>query len=123
MGAPAPGTQEAPPVETIKEAPKKSVQGITSENQAHLVVELPANAKLYVDDHLMKSTSNRRSFVTPDLQLGQAYYYILRAEVERDGKTLAQSRRVTVRAGQSSEISFADMGEQSTTRAVARTDR
>jgi uncharacterized protein (TIGR03000 family) len=103
--------------------PKKAALRDAADNQAHLVVELPANAKLYVDDHLMKSTSTRRTFVTPELQPGQTYFYVLRAEVDRDGKTVSQSKRVTVRAGQLVQASFDTTEEVTTARADAEVGR
>jgi uncharacterized protein (TIGR03000 family) len=107
--------------EQLETPPKKAAQ--LFDNQARLVVALPANAKLYVDDNLTKSTSSRRSFVTPELQPGQSYFYVLRAEVDRDGKTVAQSKKVTVRAGQTVETSFLDMGTEATTRVAVGSDR
>jgi uncharacterized protein (TIGR03000 family) len=77
--------------------------------RARLIVEVPSDARLYVDDHLMKSTTEKRVFTTPQLRRGQTYYYILRAEVTRDGKPISESRRVTLRAGQSVRASFHDM--------------
>jgi uncharacterized protein (TIGR03000 family) len=106
-----------------KDQPPKPEGSSRQDGQARLIVELPENAKLYVDDHLMKSASNRRSFITPELQAGQTYFYILRAEVDRDGKTVAQSKRVTLRAGQLVETSFVNMQAESTAQADARTER
>jgi uncharacterized protein (TIGR03000 family) len=74
-----------------------------------LIVELPADAKLYVDDHPMKTTSERRVFSTPSLEPGQTYYYILRAEVIRDGKTATDTKRVLVHAGDVIEASFRNL--------------
>jgi uncharacterized protein (TIGR03000 family) len=79
------------------------------ETPARLVVELPADAKLFVDDQLMKTSSARRIFNTPALQVGQTYYYILRAEVEIDGKPVAETKRVLVRAGEEVKANFAEL--------------
>jgi uncharacterized protein (TIGR03000 family) len=81
----------------------------TEEVRASLVVELPADAKLFVDGQAMKTTSPTRRFVTPPLQRGQAYFYDLRAEVVRDGQTLTQSRRVIVRPGEDARATFTDL--------------
>jgi uncharacterized protein (TIGR03000 family) len=70
-----------------------------SPRQATVVVHLPADAKLYVDGKRANLTSKTRSFVTPELQKGQDYYYTVKAEVRRDGVTKEQSERVFVRAG------------------------
>jgi uncharacterized protein (TIGR03000 family) len=70
-----------------------------SPRQATVVVHLPADAKLYVDGKKANLTSKIRSFVTPELQKDQDYYYTVKAEVRRDGVTTEQSQRVFVRAG------------------------
>lgn len=92
-------------------------------NTAHLTVELPVDAKLFVDDQPMKTQSAQRTFRTPELQRGQAYYYVLRAEVVRDGQVYKDTARVVVRAGDEARASFADLGKQATAQAVLRTDR
>jgi uncharacterized protein (TIGR03000 family) len=75
-----------------------------------LVVQLPADAKLYVDDQLTKTEGQaERTFSTPSLERGRDYYYILKAEVVRDGQTTSDSRRVIVRAGEEARASFGDM--------------
>lgn len=96
-----PGAPTMPPAGgDVLPAPKPS--GSSEANvvpRAKLVVELPADANLYIDDQLMKTTSERRTFNTPVLDKGQTYYYELKAEVMRDGKAVTQTRRVTLRAG------------------------
>jgi uncharacterized protein (TIGR03000 family) len=79
-----------------------------------MVVELPADAKLYVDDQLMKTGSDRREFKTPVLEAGQTYFYILRAEVTRDGKSFTETKRVTVRAGDEIRASFSELPASAT---------
>jgi uncharacterized protein (TIGR03000 family) len=77
-------------------------------NQATVVVQVPESAQLYVDDHRVTQTSATRTFVTPALQPGTTYYYNLRAESVRDGKTVAATKRVTVRAGETTRVAFTD---------------
>ncbi len=98
-------------------APKKEDKKSASLSQARLIVELPADAKLYVDDRLMQTTSERRVFNSPRLEQGQTYYYILRAEVVRDGQTLSDTKRVLVHAGEVIQASFRDL-----TASVAQTE-
>ncbi len=57
----------------------------------------------------MKTTSERRTFNTPVLEDGQAYYYELRAEVVRDGKPVTVTKRVTLKAGDVVRARFGDM--------------
>src|SRR6516164_8001297 len=80
-GSPAPAQQMAPAQPETIAPPKK--EGATwrmpSPTSARLIVELPENAKLFVDDQPMKTISAKRAFRTPTLEPGQAYYYMLRA--------------------------------------------
>lgn len=81
-------------------------------NRARLVVEVPEDARLYIDDHLMKSTSTRRVYTTPALQKGETYYYDVRVEVTRDGKTYTDRKQVIIKPGQDYQESFADLGRR-----------
>ena len=57
----------------------------------------------------MKASSERRTFKTPALEVGEAYYYILTAEVVRDGAKQTQTKRIVVRAGETATAAFTDM--------------
>jgi uncharacterized protein (TIGR03000 family) len=76
---------------------------------AHVVVKLPEEARLFVDDTACPLTSATRAFDTPELRPGQAYYYTLKAEVTRDGRAVTESKRVTVRAGEETVVEFGDL--------------
>jgi uncharacterized protein (TIGR03000 family) len=121
--APAVAPAAPPQGEPLKVEPKKATQLDSVDSRAHLVVTLPEKAKLYVDENLMKSGATRRSFVTPELQPGSAYYYDVRVEVERDGKPVTQSKRIVVRAGQNIEASFVNMAQEATAVADAGIER
>src|SRR5262249_11956158 len=99
----------APAGEPVPAPKKEKKEGEVSARPAKVVVELPADAKLFIDDQAMKATSERRSFNTPTLQPGQAYYYEGRAQVERDGKTYSETKRVIVRAGETARASFPEL--------------
>ena len=71
----------------------------------------------------MKTASASRTFNTPALDEGQLYYYMLRAEVARDGKTLTQTKRVIVKAGERIRASFDELDARARTEAVAATRR
>lgn len=75
--------------------------------KASVVVSLPADAKLIANDQVMRATSGHREFVTPALEQGKTYSYTLKMIVERDGKTLEESKRILVRAGERTEVNFA----------------
>ncbi len=73
---------------------------------ATLLVTLPADAKLFVDDALTSQTTAVRVFSTPPLARGWVYPYTLRAEVVRDGVRVTTSQRVRVRAGAESRVTI-----------------
>jgi uncharacterized protein (TIGR03000 family) len=65
-----------------------------------VIVQVPVDATLIVDDQPTKANSSAtRSFSTPELMPGEEYFYDLKAEVVRDGKTVSETRRILVRAG------------------------
>jgi uncharacterized protein (TIGR03000 family) len=71
-----------------------------------LTVSLPADAKLYVNDHSTRSTGPLRQFASSSLVAGRVYPYELRAEWQEDGQTVTQSRTVYLRAGSRMQIAF-----------------
>ena len=100
-GAPAGAPEAAPP--PAKGGDKKDEVSAT---RAKLIVEVPADAKLYIDDQLMKTPSTRRVYSTPDLERGQAYYYMVKVEVVRDGQKQTETKRVILRAGEEVRADF-----------------
>jgi uncharacterized protein (TIGR03000 family) len=112
-GGAASGATTTPPGEPLPYPPEgsksKSKEESRLSNRAKLVVELPPGAKLFIDDKPMKSSSGVRSFNTPDLEPGQAYYYMVRVETVRDSKPVSETRRVIVRAGQVARADFKDL--------------
>jgi uncharacterized protein (TIGR03000 family) len=81
--------------------------GASEPAPARLLVVLPANATLRVDDYLTRSTSSVRQFETPVLAPGQDYHYTLTAEIDLDGARVSHSQRIRVRAGELSRAIIA----------------
>ena len=112
--APKAETPAAPKVEPKvepgldKPAPEKKPE--EKPTAAELRVELPADAVLYAAGVATRQTGPVRAFRTPALAAGRDYYYELRAEVVRDGKTLSRTRRVVVRAGDTNVVQFDEPG-------------
>jgi uncharacterized protein (TIGR03000 family) len=88
-------------------APAATAVAKAADNQATVVVQLPPDARMWVDGKPADLTSATRSFVTPALESGRDYYYTIKAEASRSG--LAQTARVIVRAGQFSRVDFGDL--------------
>jgi uncharacterized protein (TIGR03000 family) len=75
-----------------------------------LTVQIPTDARLYVDEQLVKNAaSSQRTFKTPQLEPGHTYFYELKAEIIREGKPVTQSKRVLVKAGQNLMVTFSGL--------------
>ena len=51
----------------------------------------------------------RQTFVTPDLEPGQTYTYIFKAEMDRDGQKVTRTKRIRVQVGLKTEVDFSDL--------------
>jgi uncharacterized protein (TIGR03000 family) len=79
---------------------------VAATSPARVIVKLPAQARLWVDQVPCPLEGTVRAFDTPELQPGQRYFYTLRMEVERNGQRVQESRRVPFVAGQRVEVDF-----------------
>lgn len=82
---------------------------MSTSNTARITVTLPAQARLYVDNVPCPLNSGERAFNTPALQPGQRYYYTLRVELDQDGDTITDSRRVLMAAGENIRVDFSSI--------------
>jgi uncharacterized protein (TIGR03000 family) len=71
-----------------------------------LAVSVPQEAKVYVNGMLTKTPGAYRRYISRGLTPGLQYTYEIRAELERDGKSLSDSRLVQVRAGDTTQVAF-----------------
>jgi len=92
--------QRSQPAEDIKTA------ATSQPAPAQVTINLPADAKLFVDDVVCPLTSDTRSFSTPKLRQGQKYFYDVRAEVVRGGATVSETQRVVIEAGKQVSVTF-----------------
>jgi uncharacterized protein (TIGR03000 family) len=90
--------------------PGKEEEQVSASRRAKLIVKMPDDAKLYVDDKPVRM-SGTGSFRTPELKKGQDYFYEVRAEVVRDGKAISETRRVIVKAGTVIRADFSSLGK------------
>ncbi len=113
---PVPAPADKKPADKKKDStPKES----SVNNQAKLIVELPAEARLFIDNKSMQATGNRRVFATPSLEPGRKYYYVLRVEVIRDGQPLSDTKQVVFQAGDEIQASFANLGPPASAEKIA----
>lgn len=107
---PAATTYVTPPTSVVVEssaAPRTSAYYDPAvENQARVRVRLPAAAELQVADQRLGQTGSERDFVTPALTPGKSYYYEMTARWTDAGKPVEQTKRVTVRANETTTVEF-----------------
>jgi uncharacterized protein (TIGR03000 family) len=73
---------------------------------ATIIVTLPADATLTIDDAATTSTASPRVFTSPVLPTGKDFHYTLKAKYVRAGQPVVLSREVTVRAGQETRVNL-----------------
>jgi uncharacterized protein (TIGR03000 family) len=77
--------------------------------EAKVIVKVPADAKLFFNDHLTRQTGEIREFTTPALEPGKPFTYEIRLEVVRQGQARSRMERVTVRAGETTRVDLGRM--------------
>ncbi|MGH9677563.1 MAG: TIGR03000 domain-containing protein, partial [Candidatus Acidiferrum sp.] len=103
-GTIVPATPVTPPMKKDEKKIEKKTMAPTA--PATIIVTLPAEAKLTIDDAVTTSTSTRRVFISPELPVGREFHYTLKAEYVKDGKAIVLSKEATVRAGEETTISM-----------------
>ncbi len=73
---------------------------------ARIRVNLPEGAALYVEGRPWVFPAGRREIATPPLPTGRTHYYLLRVEIERDGRREVLTREVAFRAGEQVTVDF-----------------
>jgi len=86
-------------------------------------VSLPEGAKLLVNGNATRSTGSDRTFISRGLEAGKRYKYELRAEGEKDGKPVTETKVVYVTAGDQTSLVFGMNGaEGAESIAIGETD-
>jgi uncharacterized protein (TIGR03000 family) len=73
---------------------------------ALLVVEVPANAKIFVNGAETSSQGTVRRFLSRGLVAGKQYEFVVRMAVDRDGGPAEETQVVSLAAGSRSTVSF-----------------
>jgi uncharacterized protein (TIGR03000 family) len=102
---PAEVEEDESPAEDF-ESPILDDSALDDATRGLLLVSLPDNAKLFVNGHQTSSMGDTRRFVSTGLKSGYHYPYTVQAVIERDGKTVDQTREVKLRAGHSVRLAF-----------------
>jgi uncharacterized protein (TIGR03000 family) len=84
------------------------ISRVRADDTATVTAKVPADAKLYFDDKPTQQMGAMRTYITPELRPGKEYVYQVKVEYMRGGRTMTQTGQVTVRAGQTSRVEFAE---------------
>ncbi len=87
-------------------APKQQEEGAVSPRNSRIIVSLPADAKLFVDNVECPLPGNIRTFNTPNLDPSRVYMYTMRVELARDGQTVRDSQQITIVPGVDVQVNF-----------------
>lgn len=101
---PAPSGDVTPPPPAAGDANKATYFG--QPDSVMISVSLPEGAKLFVNGNATRSMGTDRTFVSRGLEAGKRYKYELRAEGEKDGKQISESKVVYVTAGDQTNLVF-----------------
>jgi uncharacterized protein (TIGR03000 family) len=78
-----------------------------TDNSAHLLMVVPADATIQVEGQQTSSTGTQREFVSPALTPGKRYVYTVRVHYTTDGgKEVDDVRQIRVRAGDRWRVDF-----------------
>jgi uncharacterized protein (TIGR03000 family) len=72
----------------------------------HLFVDVPEDARVFVNGRQTSSTGTQRHFTSRGLVPGSEYNFELRVETEIDGELVTETRTVAVVAGESHQLAF-----------------
>lgn len=80
-------------------------QGQKDKNaMTRLIITLPENARLTVNDEPTSKTGSERTFKTPALEAGEKYYYKMKAEYMHDGELVTVEKNIQFTAGKDREL-------------------
>lgn len=82
---------------------------------ALLVVELPKDAKIFVNGSKTAATGSVRRFLSRGLAEGKDYEYVIRMVVDRDGTVSEEMKVVSLSAGSRKSVSFTEQSLSNST--------
>jgi uncharacterized protein (TIGR03000 family) len=95
-----------PPANGAAPLPGPNESTGVSRDSVLLNVQVPADARVFVNELATRSTGSQRRYMSRGLQAGREYTYTVRAEVVRDGQTLSEVKSIQLRAGERSNLAF-----------------
>lgn len=81
-------------------------QASARDGSVTIAIQVPADAKVFINDVATSSTGEDRVYVSNGLAHGKRYRYTVRAELERDGTTIVKEESVVLTSGGRSELAM-----------------
>lgn len=111
VNAPAPAAAPAPAPDKNsglfnRSANKFASSNLIAPNEVHLTVNVPENAKVFVNGNPTTTEGAKRHFVSKDLLPNDTYRFEVKAVVEVDGKEVVQNKTAIISAGNGEELTF-----------------
>jgi uncharacterized protein (TIGR03000 family) len=104
---PASGTDAPPPPPADGAAPAlPGGSTYLNRNSVLISVNVPAEARIYVNGNPTQSTGSSRQYVSRGLVPGRQYTYEFKAEVNVNGKTVSDTQVVRLTAGEQTQVAF-----------------
>jgi uncharacterized protein (TIGR03000 family) len=103
------GSLRHPPDVVQHPAPSPLMLG---DRVAQIVVEVPADAEVWIEDQKTQQGGTSRAFVSPPLERNQLYEYRVRARWKEQGQTVEQTQRINVLAGERPTVVFPNGGKK-----------
>jgi uncharacterized protein (TIGR03000 family) len=101
---PAPAVVPDKPKEKLP-TPMKSEAPV---NTGTVVIAAPAGVQITVNGQAIALKGTEQSFVTPELEPGANYSYMVKASTVREGQTVSQTRKVMIKAGGEARVDFSE---------------
>jgi uncharacterized protein (TIGR03000 family) len=88
-------------------APSQSAESMSvGSSEIQLMVEVPTNAKVFVNGNATTSQGSMRRFVSRDLSNNETYRFEVQAIYNVDGKEVNQTKTVIAKSGSSEKVIF-----------------
>ncbi len=86
------------------------------DRRARVTLQMPVDARLFVDGKAFSLPAQQRTFRTPPLEPGKRHYYEFKGEVVRNGQVQTEIQKVYVKPGQHLQVDFSRLREVRTVR-------
>jgi uncharacterized protein (TIGR03000 family) len=94
--------------ETLAPRARGQPQGVSAPGQApaEITVVVPADAEIFFDGEPTRQRGTQRRFVSPPLEIGRTYNYVVLARWRDGGRPVEQTRKVPVTGGARVRVDF-----------------